>query len=75
MFHDSFTDVSVARRPTAGEREVLELLGFLSGAAALVRLSLSDWRRVQDVATALEQARTRPMLPRPRAASEMAMSA
>ena len=26
MFHDSFTDVSVARRPTPGEREVLELL-------------------------------------------------
>ncbi|MDP9461393.1 MAG: hypothetical protein M3Q22_14485 [Actinomycetota bacterium] len=59
MFHDPYTDVSEARQPTPAQREVLELLAP-SPAGALVRLSLSDWRRVDNVADALAQARTRP---------------
>lgn len=74
MFHDPFTDVSVARRPTPAEREVLDLLGLLPASGASVRLSLSDWRRVQDVAAALEQARTL-SVPRPRMAIEDALTA
>ena len=67
MFHDPRTDVSDARHPTPAQREVLDLLG-LAPACALVRLSLSDWRRVDKVADALAQARTRPaVIPRPRA--------
>ena len=67
MFHDPCTDVSEARHPSRAQREVLDLLG-LTPAAALVRLSLSDWRRVNDVVDALTQARTRPaVIPRPRA--------
>ena len=59
MIHDPCTDVSEARHPTRAQREVLDLLA-LAPATALVRLSLSDWRRVDDVADALAQARTRP---------------
>lgn len=67
MFHDPCSDVSVARRPSRGQREVLDLLG-LAPSCALVRLSVSDWRRVDDVADALAQARTRSaVIPRPRA--------
>ena len=67
MFHDPCTDVSDARHPSRAQREVLDLLG-LAPAATLVRLSLSDWRRVDDVVDALAQARTRPaVIPRPRA--------
>ena len=67
MFHDPRTDVSDARHPTPAQREVLDLLG-LGPACALVRLSLSDRRHVDDVAHALAQARTRPaVIPRPRA--------
>ena len=67
MFHDPCTDVSEARHPTRAQREVIELLG-VGPAAALVRLSLLDWRRVNDVVDALAQARTRPAaIPRPRA--------
>ncbi len=67
MFHDPCTDVSEARHPSRAQREVLDLLG-LAPAAALVRLSLRDWRRVDDVVDALAQARTRPaVIPRPRA--------
>jgi hypothetical protein len=67
MFHDPCTDVSEARHPTRAQREVIDLLG-MAPAAALVRLSLSDWRRVNDVVDALAQARTRPaVIPRPRA--------
>ncbi len=67
MFHDPYTDVSEARQPTGAQREVLDLLG-LGPASALVRLSLSDWRRVNDVADALAQARgRRAVIPRPRA--------
>jgi hypothetical protein len=67
MFHDPCTDVSEARHPTRAQREVIDLLG-LAPAAAMVRLSLLDWRRVNDVVDALAQARTRPaVIPRPRA--------
>ena len=67
MFHDPCTDVSEARHPSPAQREVIDLLG-LAPAAALVRLSVSDWRRVDRVADALAQARTRPaVIPRPRA--------
>ena len=67
MFHDPCTDVSEARHPTWAQREVLDLLG-LAPTSALVRLSLSDWRRVNNVADALAQARTRSaVIPRPRA--------
>lgn len=67
MFHDPCTDVSVARQPSRAEREVLDLLG-LAPSSALVRLSVSDWRRVDDVADAVAQARTRSaVIPRPRA--------
>ncbi len=59
MFHDPYTDVSEGRHPTRAQREVLELLG-VAPAAALVRLSLSDWRRVNSVVDALAQTRTRP---------------
>ena len=59
MFHDPYIDVSEARHPTRAQREVLDLLG-LAPAAAVVRLSLSDWRRVNSVVDALAQARTRP---------------
>jgi hypothetical protein len=67
MFHDPCTDVSEARHPSPAQREVIDLLG-LAPAAALVRLSLVDWRRVDDVVEALAQARTRPAaIPRPQA--------
>ena len=67
MFHDPCTDVSDARHPSRAQREVIDLLG-LAPAVALVRLSLSDWRRVDDVVEALAQSRTRPaVIPRPRA--------
>ena len=70
MFHDPCTDVSEARHPTRAQREVIELLG-LGPAAALVRLSLLDWRRVNDVVDALAQARTRTaVIPRPRPGAE-----
>ena len=68
MFHDSCSDVSEARQPTVAQREVLALLGLAPASSALVRLSLSDWRHVNDVAHALAQARTGPaLIPRPRA--------
>ena len=67
MFHDPCTDVSEAQHPIWAQREVLDLLG-LAPTSALVRLSLSDWRRVDRVADALAQARTRgAVIPRPRA--------
>ena len=67
MFHDPCTDVSDARPPTRAQQEVLDLLG-LAPASALVRLSLSDWRRVDRVVDALALAHTRPaVIPRPRA--------
>ncbi len=67
MFHDPCTDVSEARHPSQAQREVIDLLG-LAPAAGVVRLSLSDWRRVDRVVDALAQARTRPaVIPRPRA--------
>ncbi len=67
MFHDPCTDVSEARQPSRAQREVIDLLG-LAPAAAVVRLSLSGWRRVDRVVDALAQARTRPVvIPRPRA--------
>ncbi len=67
MFHDPCTDVSEARHPTRAQREVLDLLGLVP-AAAVVRMSLLDWRRVDDVVGALAQARTRPaVIPWPRA--------
>jgi hypothetical protein len=67
MFHDPCTDVSEARHPTRSQREVIDLLG-LAPAAALVRLSMANWRRVDDVVDALAQARTRPaVIGRPRA--------
>ena len=59
MFHDPCIDVSEARHPTRAQREVLDLLG-VAPAAALVRLSVSDWRRVISVVDALARARTRP---------------
>jgi hypothetical protein len=66
MFHDPYTDVSEARQPTSAQREVLDLLG-LSPTSAVVRLPLSDWRRVNKVVDALTQARNRPAaIPRPR---------
>ena len=66
MFHDPYTDVSEARQPTSAQREVLELLGVTT-TSALVRLPLSDWRRVKNVVDALAQARQRPAaIPRPR---------
>ena len=53
--------------PHRAQWEVLDLLS-LAPASALVRLSRSDWRRVDNVADALAQARTRPaLIPRPRA--------
>ena len=71
MFHDPYTDVSELRHPTVAQREVLDLLR-LAPAAALVRLSLSDWRSVDNVVDALAQARTRPaVIPRPRAGVEV----
>ena len=67
MFHDPCTDVSEARHPSRAQREVIDLLG-LAPAAALVRLSMANWRRVDDVVDALAQARTRPaVIGRPRA--------
>ena len=69
MFHDPYTDVSEARQPSWRQREVLDLLG-LTATSALVRLSLSDWRRVNNVVDALAQARNRPaVIPRPGASS------
>ena len=69
MFHDPCTDVSEARHPSRAQREVIDLLA-LAPTAALIRLSLSDWRRVNDVVDTLAQSRTRPaVIPRPRAGS------
>lgn len=66
MFHDPCTDISEARHPSPAQREVIDLLD-LAPAAALVRLPLSEWRRVDRVVDALTQARTRPAaIPRPR---------
>src|SRR4051794_38378151 len=45
--------------PPPAQREVLDLLGLVP-TGAVTRLSLSDWRRVDSVADALAQARTRP---------------
>lgn len=67
MFHDPYVDVSEARHPTPAQREVLDLLG-LAPASVPVRLSLSEWRHVDAVVQALEQARATPAgIPRPRA--------
>ena len=59
MFHDPYTDVSEARQPTRAQREILALLDLVPE-RGLVRLSLSDWQRVDNLADALAQARTRP---------------
>jgi hypothetical protein len=70
MFHDPCTDVSEARQPSRAQREVIDLLG-LAPAAALVRLSLSDWRHVNQVVDALAQARSRSaVIPRSRAGGQ-----
>jgi hypothetical protein len=57
MIHDPRSDVSEVRRPTPAEREVLDLLGLNPAPSPWVRLSLTDWRRVDDVAAALAGAR------------------
>lgn len=57
MFHDPYTDVSEARCPTPAQREVLDLLDAVP-AGGSIRLSLSDWRRVDRMADALAEART-----------------
>ena len=59
MFHDPYTDVSEARRPTQAQREGRDLLG-VPPAASLFRLSIADWKRVNSLVDALAQARTRP---------------
>jgi hypothetical protein len=59
MFHDPHTDVSEARRPTPAQQEVLDLLNLGAAHSPSVRLSLSDWHHVDDMATALAGARTR----------------
>ena len=75
MIHDPHTDVSEARRPTQEQREVLSLLGLKPTHSTCVRLSLSDWRHVDDVAAALAGARTRPaVIPRQRLGTEPALA-
>jgi hypothetical protein len=58
MIHDPRTDVSEVRRPTPAEQEVLDLLGLNPARSPWVRLSLADWRSVDDVVAALADART-----------------
>lgn len=53
MIHDSSEDVFDARRPTAAEAEVIELLELNPERRALVRLSLAQWRRVDRLAARL----------------------
>jgi hypothetical protein len=53
VIHDSSEDVFDARRPTAAEAEVIELLELNPEHRALVRLSLAQWRRVDRLAARL----------------------
>jgi hypothetical protein len=76
MIHDPHTDVSEARRPAPAELEVLDLLGLNPAHSTWIRLSLSEWRHVDDVAAALAEARTQhAVIPRQRVCSEAALSA
>ena len=59
MNHDPHTDVSEVRRPTRDQRKVLELLGLNAADSPWVRLSPSDWARVDGVVVALIGARQR----------------
>ena len=73
MIHDPHTDVSEARRPTPAQREVLSLLGLKPTHSTCVRLSLSDWRHVDDVAAAPQRARPA-VIPRQRLGTEPALT-
>lgn len=59
-WHETADDVTEARRPTPGERQVLDLLGLDPQQRTWVRLSLGWWRRVDDVTEALRAARSGP---------------
>jgi hypothetical protein len=53
VIHDSDEDVLDARRPTAAQAEVIELLDLNPAHRPLVRLSLLQWRQVDRVAARL----------------------
>ena len=53
MIHDSDEDVLDARRPTAAQAEVIELLDLNPEHRPLVRLSLLKWRQIDRVAARL----------------------
>lgn len=49
-------ETTVAREPTAAQKEAIELLGYKVG--RLVRLTVADWARVDRIATWAAAART-----------------
>ena len=53
MIHDSAEDVFEARRPTAAQAEVIDLLDLNPERRPLVRLSLLQWRQVDRLVTRL----------------------
>ena len=53
MIHDSNEDVFDARRPTAAQAEVIELLDLNPEHRPLVRLSLLTWSQIDRVAARL----------------------
>jgi hypothetical protein len=53
VIHDSAEDVFDARRPTASQAEVIELLDLNPEGRPLVRLSLLQWRQVDRLAARL----------------------
>lgn len=65
LIHETADDVTEPRRPTAAEREVLDLLDLDPERRPWVRLSLADWRRVDAVAARIARA-----VPAPRSSSE-----
>lgn len=57
--YDPRRDITEARRPTPAEREVIDLLALDPPHHRSVRLSVSEWERVDAVAEALNEARSR----------------
>jgi hypothetical protein len=53
VIHDSSEDVFDARRPTAAQAEVIDLLELNPDRRPLVRLSLAQWRQIERLAARL----------------------
>lgn len=72
VVHDSCDDVSDARRPTPGEREVLDLLGLDPEHRTWVRLSRTWWARVDALEARI--ARADAAIPAPRTSTDQEVS-